>query len=162
MPASGTAKPDPHLWLPLWPVRARPWKWSYAPAATCLTPGDLVANIKCAFPVDPSGQRVVDTYGPRIDQHAWRGQHPLSGRSTLRGVTASVPRDALGIAGRLVSTGTRSSCRLASFLARWHACRETGGWMSLQRMAADTAETVAGGRPAASPPDSRCGRDAHL
>src|SRR5215218_2890306 len=32
----------------------------------------------------------------------------------------------------------------SSFLARWRSCRVRGGWMSLPRMDADTAETVAG------------------
>jgi hypothetical protein len=50
----------------------------------------------------------------------------------------------LGIEGGPVSTGPRHAFRRSSFWLDGMCSGETGGWMSLQRMDADTAETVAG------------------
>ena len=72
-------------------------------------------DLRARCPAGPVSRPLRLVARPQDDQDSRYCQHAPEWPSALRGATARVLGRALGIAGRPVSTGMRSSCCLASF-----------------------------------------------
>jgi hypothetical protein len=98
------------------PLRDSPSPASAETAATA--PGSAARTHPPATPLQPGGTSAAHSWPPPPS--------PCSANSRPHGAAVDTcdrqcPGDALGMVGRLVSTGLRDSCRLWSFLTRWAA-----------------------------------------